>query len=1024
MGIDNLSGRRLGPYELHELLGIGGMGVVYRGYQPKLKRWVAIKVLSTLTLRRVNYVERFHREAETAGSLEHRHIIPIYDYGTERGTYYVVMRLLEGGTLDDRLAQHAHSDPKLPSLGEISEILEQLASALDYAHSRGVIHRDIKPSNIMFDTQGSAYIVDFGIAKLLETTETLTRSGVSLGTPVYMSPEQWRGETLGPATDQYALGGLTYTLVTGHLPFEVPTAYAQMHKHLHEDPIPPRIYRPELPEELEWVLATAMAKDPEDRFPTVTDFAEAFAEAIADDPGEYTGYFVGPLLRKSLFEFEAVPPDGGNGVAGDPIPTPIVTMPDAPVAAAADERAYAEPETVYRIDTPGNGATDELAYHDEAEAVDYVPPRRTSRPLYRRPLAGITTLLVALVIGLLYAASAGGDEHPGGPELPPVNPVQQNAIMSATALQQTIVALRPSETPTPTATPTETPSATATPTDPATPTPTATFSPTPTGTPTPQPTATPTDTPTPSPTEPPPSPTPVPPSPTPQPDWMAVAAASVATAVGGGSGHLAFASERDRNAELYRMDLDGSPLERLTIERMADTAPAWSPDGTRLAFVSERYGNPDIFVLDTATYSLERLTREDAADTSPAWSPDGRWLAFVSDRRGNPDIFVMDDEGGSVRRLTTHLGADTSPAWSPDGTRLAFVSDRDGVPNIYIIDANQDIVRLTDEPLGATQPAWSPDGFWIAYVSERDGNPEIYRREVAGDRVERLTDHPAVDTDPAWSPDGNWLAFTSNRDGNREVYLLDLLAMRPYRITVDEAADFDPVWQYPAGHASSLELPACIAIAIQGGVRLRVGPGADRGIVGLVGAGTGMAVTGWSKDDLNNSMWWQVELHDMGPVWVAKVDTIATGRCLTVPAVTPPPKHFQPPTPTPARTQAPLPTNTPFQGVVVQGQPPRPRPTATSTPRPTATNTPRPTATNTPVPPTNTPVPTSTPVPPTNTPVPTSTPVPPTNTPVPPTNTPIPPPPTDTPVPPPTDPPPPTDTPTTESGPVPPDGGI
>lgn len=331
MDIDNLSGRQLGPYELHELLGVGGMGVVYRGYQPKLKRWVAIKVLSTMTLRRVNYVERFHREAETAGSLEHRHIIPIYDYGTERNTYYVVMRLLEGGTLDERMAQHVHSENPLPSLGEVAELLDQLASALDYAHSRGVIHRDIKPSNIMFDTQGSAYIVDFGIAKLLETTETLTRSGVSLGTPVYMAPEQWRAEALGPATDQYALGGLTYTLVTGRLPFEVPTAYAQMHKHLHENPISPRHYRPELPEALETVLFKAMAKDPEDRYPTVTDFANAFTEAIADNPGQYTGYFVGPLVKQKLFAYEGQElADGENGVYVDPSPTPVVTMPEVP----------------------------------------------------------------------------------------------------------------------------------------------------------------------------------------------------------------------------------------------------------------------------------------------------------------------------------------------------------------------------------------------------------------------------------------------------------------------------------------------------------------------------------------------------------------------------------------------------------------------------------------------------------------------------------------------------------------------
>ncbi|MCC6799031.1 MAG: serine/threonine-protein kinase, partial [Anaerolineae bacterium] len=638
MEIDNLSGRQLGPYELHELLGVGGMGVVYRAYQPKLKRWVAIKVLSTMTLRRVNYVERFHREAETAGSLEHRHIIPIYDYGTERGTYYVVMRLLEGGTLDERMAQHVHTDTPLPSLGEIADVLDQLASALDYAHSRGVIHRDIKPSNIMFDTQGSAYIVDFGIAKLLETTETLTRSGVSLGTPVYMSPEQWRAEALGPATDQYALGGMAYTLVTGHLPFEVPTAYAQMHKHLHEDPIPPRVYRPELPEALGEVLAIAMAKDPDDRFPTVTAFANALTEVILEDPGEYTGYFAGPLLKKPLFAFDGYQPvESSSGAVYAPIPTPLVTMPEAPLAgsdqpdsangarerdAGADDEPAAEAAPAAVMAPSRNGAnhdTDERAFHDTDDEEVYRPAEAARRPFFRRPLAGIATLGIVGLFGLLALTRLDDDTNtPRGPADTPVNPVQMNAIMSATALQQTIVALRPSSTPTLTPTDTATPSATPTVTEiPAAlltatelvlhpPTETPTLTPEPSNTP--APTARPTNTPIPTDTLPPPSPTPSPPTPTPQPDWLAVAAASVATAVGGGGGQLAFVSERDGNSELYRMELDGSPLERLTAESAAESDPAWSPDGSWIAFVSTREGNQEIFALESASGALLRLT--------------------------------------------------------------------------------------------------------------------------------------------------------------------------------------------------------------------------------------------------------------------------------------------------------------------------------------------------------------------------------------------------------------------------------
>src|SRR5690606_33784244 len=170
----DLSKQMIGQYELRELLGEGGMGAVYRAYQVNLKREVAIKVLPAKLAVSPGYLERFSREAATAASLEHAHIIPVYDYGSYQNVTYIVMRLLTGGTLSQRVAQHQANGHKYLALGEIAIILHQLASALDYAHSRGVIHRDIKPGNVMFDNHGSAYLVDFGIARLMEVTTHLT----------------------------------------------------------------------------------------------------------------------------------------------------------------------------------------------------------------------------------------------------------------------------------------------------------------------------------------------------------------------------------------------------------------------------------------------------------------------------------------------------------------------------------------------------------------------------------------------------------------------------------------------------------------------------------------------------------------------------------------------------------------------------------------------------------------------------------------------------------------------------------
>ncbi len=344
MNMMNLSGLVLGQYELRGMLGIGGMGAVYRGFQAGLRREVAVKVMSPQLALQAGYLERFNREAQTAAALEHQHIIPIYDYGMQQGYSYIVMRLLTGGTLAERMEQS-----NLPTLSETVELLKQLASALDYAHSQGVIHRDIKPSNIMFDNQGTAYLVDFGIAKLTEATQALTASGASMGTPAYMSPEQWRAEELSPSTDQYALGVMIYALLTGRAPFSASTPYALMHKHLNEQPTPPQVIRPELPEAITFVLNRAMAKQPEQRFPTITAFAQAFEGALAGyyRHGEQSQFFTATIRPPQLPNL-SLPPSN----------------PQPP--------------------TPGT----------------YVLPS-SSRPIYKHPLVWILTLMLVGALGLV-----------------------------------------------------------------------------------------------------------------------------------------------------------------------------------------------------------------------------------------------------------------------------------------------------------------------------------------------------------------------------------------------------------------------------------------------------------------------------------------------------------------------------------------------------------------------------------------------------------------------------------------------
>ncbi len=313
MNGQNLSGQTLGQYELKELLGRGGMGAVYRGYQPALDRSVAIKVMSLAVVNEPGYAERFNREAKIVASLEHPQIVPLYDYGIAGDVSYVVMRLLTGGSLEDRMRRGERL-----SITEIATLLKQITAALEYAHSRGLIHRDIKPSNVMFDGRGDAYLVDFGIAKLLQASQVLTTHTALLGTPSYMAPEQWMDHELTPAADQYALGILTYQLLTGELPFEATTPYALMNKHINQVPTPPQVLRPEIPEHVAAVVQRSLAKAPADRFPNVTAYAAVFETATKD--------------READLKTTPIPPM-----------TPANTKP-APTAVATEQRPQTRPQ--------------------------------------------------------------------------------------------------------------------------------------------------------------------------------------------------------------------------------------------------------------------------------------------------------------------------------------------------------------------------------------------------------------------------------------------------------------------------------------------------------------------------------------------------------------------------------------------------------------------------------------------------------------------------------------------------------
>lgn len=270
----DLIGKNIGQYQIVEQIGIGGMATIYKAYQASIDRYVAIKILPEQFAKDANFLKRFQQEARAIAALEHPHILPVHDFGTEDGRSYMVMRYIEGGTLTKQMGH------PLP-YKRIIQIVGDIARALDYAHERGVVHRDIKPSNILIDKHGEVLLTDFGIAKMVEGTEAtqLTGAGTILGTPAYMSPEQATGGNIDGRSDIYSLGVVLYELLTGQPPYQAETPLAVVMKHVNAPLPPPRALKTEIPEALERIVLKAMAKDPNQRFQTAAEMEQALREA-------------------------------------------------------------------------------------------------------------------------------------------------------------------------------------------------------------------------------------------------------------------------------------------------------------------------------------------------------------------------------------------------------------------------------------------------------------------------------------------------------------------------------------------------------------------------------------------------------------------------------------------------------------------------------------------------------------------------------------------------------------------------
>ncbi|RRR73553.1 MAG: serine/threonine protein kinase [Candidatus Viridilinea halotolerans] len=442
--MSSLIGRRLGRYEIRAELGRGGMARVYRALDTTLQRQIALKVLAAQLSLDDEFVRRFEREATTAGNLRHHAIVTIYDVGEQDGLYYIAMEYVAGRSL------HAILEERITlGLGFAISLLDPVAQALDYAHAKGAVHRDIKPHNILIGHDGRVLLTDFGIAQTTESSnERLTRTGIFMGTPEYIAPEQAEAGLVDGRSDLYALAIVAYELITGRVPFSGSTPQLIV-AHAQLPPPPPTSIAAHLPSDLDPIFARALAKRPEERFASGSAFvanlrevAQRYGTPLASrDQVAGLATASGELPRPSIPEpIPAPPPPRPRSVKPPPTPPAssagqTTTREDLGLVPPARPPAPVRPPS-------GSGAARPVTIPPRSQRL---PPQ----PGSQLPMLFIGLLLVGVTIGFLVLVSRGfaGPIQP----VPPSGFTASPTTSNPTTVPVLVETLLPSVTPTPTA---------------------------------------------------------------------------------------------------------------------------------------------------------------------------------------------------------------------------------------------------------------------------------------------------------------------------------------------------------------------------------------------------------------------------------------------------------------------------------------------------------------------------------------------------------------------------------------------
>jgi Tol biopolymer transport system component len=778
-------GQTVSHYRVNRRLGGGGMGEVYEALDTSLGRRVAIKFLSSSRAKSHESVLRFEREARAASALNHPHICTIHEFGLSDERPFIVMELLDGQTLRERLKSAPFGTPVVVDLGC------QVADALEAAHAARIIHRDITPANIFVTSAGHVKILDFGLAKLTpekdfyaaiergEAEETheelLTSPGAALGTTAYMSPEQVRADPLDQRTDLFSFGCVLYEMATGRRAFEGRTSALIFDAILREMPVAPKLVNPSVPDDLDRLIRKALEKDPDLRYQTAREIKadllrlDRDSGAAAAEPGG-----VGSGARRDgrrSRSHSGVGAASESHAAASPEPRGVLRRALPWLAAAAVIAAgaagfqwlrarSAEPEWA-----PSHFLTTEAA----ADLEPALSPDGRTLAFTRKKDGASRVWLLDVKSGDQAPLTAGAREtdanawHPDE-RSPAWNPREGMVYFVADYEGRPAVWKAPSW---------------------------------PGGSPT-----------------------------------LVIGDANEPALSPDGT-TLAFVRSGPEGAD--RIWLAGLPELNDAHPVTGDgpefglwehREPAWSPDGTRICYRAQR----DLFTVtatSTGIGTVSRLTKDDARDVDPVWSADGRLVYFASFRDNTTAIWSARVPAGSVKRVTRSVGPEGHPTVSADGSTMVYTNAIDD-PNIVIHDlhtgdeyafggsrddempaflpdlsavvflsnrsdgyrlwvqainggrATGEPRQLTDQAGSVANPTVSPDGRWVAYYRVLEGQRDIWIASLDGGPALQFTDDPATDIHPAWSPDGTRLAFVSDRSGKtNQVFVSGVQNGRP-----------------------------------------------------------------------------------------------------------------------------------------------------------------------------------------------------------------------------------------------------